>query len=657
MRFDKARIALVVLALGAFLLPKPADAGWFSSDDEKKLTLEDVIRNPDDFKQKKFTITVTFNSVAKQFNPYFTEYHNESNGNFGAWTLDSRVYTKRDFQRCYPHFYVKKPSEQWEDVKDLERFDRVELTCTLQHVFQGRPYIEVLEVDEVSGGMDADEVKAAIRAQAHYLAGHYGRAVELYRRAITNDVPAVVRMDLYRRLGDAQFKAKQFADAKSSYKRAMRDAPDSAVLKQNIAASEQAYGRANGNQQSMIEPTRYIAHHLETVREDEGRGVDLVIAALEDPAKVAEMTRKENERLARRSVHGTEGPKTVVVSETKPVEEPMDEEPKEAAAGAEEEQPEEVMPEPEAAEPEAMDPEAAEPEATEPEVMEPEAMEPEATEPEATEPEATEPEVMEPEAEEPKTEETVEEPKAEETPAEEPKTEEIVEEPKAEETVEEPKTEETVEEPKTEEPVEEPKLDEPVMDEPKAEETPADEPTTEEIMEEPKAEETAEETTQEPMAEEPAQDESVSDENIDQESMEDAPALETDETMDVDDPRVLKVGNTSYVLPRLPFYGCALVTYEQYRAVVEEILDTEDDLPVEGMTDVAEQPAEPMPIEKMEPMPAENAVETPAEEQGGEKVEETKEELPAEAQPMDPEAKQVEEPEAKSEEPKVDDPW
>ena len=169
-------------------------------------------------------------------NPFYTEFHKEAYDNFAAWPIDARLYEKRDFQRSYPHFYVNSRADVADDVKDLDRFDAVECTGIVKHIFRGRPHIEVVEVDGVNYGMEDDEIKAAIRAHAHYLAGHYDRAEKLYVRAMTNDVPSTVRADLNRRLGDARFGAKRYQSAMQAYKRALRDAPKSAVLKRNIAA-------------------------------------------------------------------------------------------------------------------------------------------------------------------------------------------------------------------------------------------------------------------------------------------------------------------------------------------------------------------------------------------------------------------------------------
>ncbi|MHC4955640.1 MAG: hypothetical protein ACYTGZ_17450 [Planctomycetota bacterium] len=182
MRLIKARFALAATLLGALTLSTTAIAGgWFSSDDSE-VTLAEVLRHPEKHREKEFVLTVYFNAIGENFNQYYTEFHKEGHGNFAAWPIDARVYDKRDFQRCYPHFYAKLNTDLWEDIKDLDRFDVIEVRARVKHVYKGRPYFEIFEVDTVGYGMDEDEIKAAIRAQAHYLAGNYSRAQKLYRR-------------------------------------------------------------------------------------------------------------------------------------------------------------------------------------------------------------------------------------------------------------------------------------------------------------------------------------------------------------------------------------------------------------------------------------------------------------------------------------------
>ena len=207
-------------------------------------------------------------------------------------------------------------------------------------------------------------------------------------------------------LGDAYYGDKNYSAARRAYERASERMPESALLKANVEAAEQAYRRARGYQDAKDAPTLKIADHGEPLLPGMKTGVDAVITALETPAKVK----------------SADGEKMAAAGEEPKVEEPVVEEPK------------------------AEEPKVEEPVAEEPKAEEPKVEEPVAEEPKAEEPKVEEPVVEEPKAEEPK----VEEPVAEEPKAEEPKVEEpVVEEPKAEE----PKVEEPVaEEPKAEEP-------------------------------------------------------------------------------------------------------------------------------------------------------------------------------------------------------------
>jgi len=564
MRFNKARFALALTLLSVVALSTRALAGGWFSDEEQDVTLEELLRNPEKYKGKRVVFTVYFNEIAEEFNPYFTEFHSDMYCNFTAWPIDSRLYEKRDFQRCYPHFYINMRAEGWDDVKDLERFDVVECVGIVKHIFHGRPHIDIIEGDKVSYGLDGDQIKAAIRANAHYLAGNFDRAEKLYVRALSAKVPGPVRADLNRRLGDARYGAKRYDSARSAYKRALKDAPKSELLKRNVAACSQAHARANGSTAAQIQPTKTLAHHLEPIGDGTANGVDAVITALEDSESVEAQTAQERLELARRSVHGANTPAVVAVSNTEATEEAA-EEPMEASA--------------------------------------------------------------ESESEEPKAEEMTEEPAPEEAGNEE--IVEVVEEPKADETiVDEPKTEEPApEEESTEETVEvaeEPQADETIVDEPKTEEPAPEEESTEEtveIAEEPKAEEAVEATEDEPVE---AVEDAAGEESMDEEPVEPnaGPEDKAPAAPDENDPRVMKVGDTVTMLPRLPFHGCAGVSYEAFRAVVEEILDTEDPLEVAGFESEIEvsedESAEPeITVEPVdEPAPASEEEEVPAEEQG-----------------------------------------
>lgn len=107
-----------------------------------------------------------------------------------------------------------------------------------------------------------------------------------------------------------------------------------------------------------------------------------------------------------------------------------------------------------------------------------------------------------------------------------------------------------------------------------AEEVAEEAPAVEEPAAEPCGEEQAEEWVEETPDMEPCgeeQAESGVDVGVVEMTEEDAATTEVAD-FESDDPRVVMVAGSMVRLPRMPFFGCEDVSYEDFRAVVEEIL-------------------------------------------------------------------------------------
>ncbi|MHC4933167.1 MAG: tetratricopeptide repeat protein, partial [Planctomycetota bacterium] len=412
-----------------------------------------------------------------------------------------------------------------------------------REVFKGQPWMEVFDYSRESDGLREKNVRDIVAGDAFFLAGRYKEAKKHYYRAADNDYPAHVVADVYRRLADAQFRLGTYYDARRSYRRAERAAPDSAVIKKGIAACDEMIRRKDGEKPTAGAVTAPAAHTVSTVA-DRTNDVDQIIKTLEDPATVREQVDRDRLQIERRG-QMARGETVAVSGNEKAGEE------KQAAA---EETPAEVEEEP-----------------TPPTVEEPEPL-----------PEQPEEEVVEEPVEE-VTEEPAEE--ATEQPAEEATEEpaaDATEQP-AEEDIEEPVEEETG----TEEPAEE------VVETETTEEEPAPEAVEEESDVE-MAEADAEESTAEPVVEEgmeqaptdvveggaPETDIADDDQPIvfeadsgkgeQEEVIAPVPALVTEEEQE-QTAEMVPVADLSVQLPRLPFFGCENVTDEQLRLIIQEI--------------------------------------------------------------------------------------
>jgi len=524
MRLKTKWFALLAVAACVLATPSVAVAeGWFSDLNEvKDATLGDLLRNPRDYIDLEVEVKVYFDAAGKKYNPYYTRFTDVMYDNFSAWPIDARLYEKRDFERSYPFFFVsKRNAKVWERISDMDRITPLQLTVKVREVFKGQPWIEVLDYSRESDGLREKNVRDIVAGDAFFLAGRYKEAKKHYYRAADDDYPDHVVADVYRRLADTQFRLGTYYDARRSFRRAERAAPDSAVIKKGIAACDELIRRKDGDKPTAGAVTQPAAHTVSTVA-DRRNDVDQIIETLEDPATVREQVDRDRLLLERRG-QMARGEAVTVSGSEKAGEEKQAAVEETPAEGDVEEEP---MP-PTVEEPEPL------PEQPEEEVIE----EPAA---EATEQPA---------------EEDIEEPVEEETGTEEP-AEEVAE----TETTEEEPASEVVEEETDEE-----------MAETDAEEG-TTEPVVEEGMEQAPTGVVAGGAPETDIADDdqPIVFEADSGKGEMGDVIAPVPAPVTEEEQE-QTAEVVPVAGPSDQLPRLPFFGCEGVTDQQLRSIIQEI--------------------------------------------------------------------------------------
>ncbi|MHC4342393.1 MAG: hypothetical protein ACYSX0_19540 [Planctomycetota bacterium] len=535
-----------LLAVSACVLATPSVAvaeGWFSDLNEvKDATLGDLLRNPRDYVDVEVRVKVYFDRAGEKYNPYYTRFTDVMYDNFSAWPIDARLYEKRDFERSYPFFFVSKRHERlWDRISGMDRITPLELTVMVREVFKGQPWIEVLDYSRESNGLREKNVRDIVAGDAFFLAGRYKDAKKHYYRAADDDYPDHVVAEVYRRLADTQFRLGTYYDARRSYRRAERAAPNSAVIKKGIAACDEMIRRKDGDKPTAGAVSQPAAHTVPTVA-DRRNDVDQIIETLEDAATVQEQVDRDHLLLEQRG-KVARGEAVAVSGNEKAEEEKQAAVEETPAEGNVEEEP---MP-PTVEEPEPL-PEQPEEEVAEAPVEEPAEEATEEPAEEATEQPAAET------AEQP-AEEDIEEPVEEETGTEEP-TEEVAE---TETTEEEPAPEVANEEPDEE------------MAEADAEEGTV-EPVVEEGMEQAPTGVVAGDAPETDIADDdqPIVFEADSGKGEKGEVIAPVPALVTEEEQE-QTAEVVPVAGLSTELPRLPFFGCEGVTDQQLRSIMQEI--------------------------------------------------------------------------------------
>jgi len=295
MRVTMSRIALLALVAGILAVPSTAVAdGWFSKMGKTKdTTLGEVLRHPHAFVDVRVEFKMYFNQPGEAYNPYYTRFTEELYGNFTAWPIDARLYDKRDYQRTYQFFFMKRQNKKWKKLQGLDRMTVIKVTGRVREVFRGQPWFEIDKFSTSSGGMRPKEVQYVINGDAYFAAGKHDQAYRYYKKAITRRLPNFVRADLYRRLADAQYHAGKYRDALRSYYNALDKAPRSLVLQQGVTATKAAMAREKAERRgnAVPETIQLPAPRTKPVTRKDN-DVWEIIRVMEDPAEVeAEVAR------------------------------------------------------------------------------------------------------------------------------------------------------------------------------------------------------------------------------------------------------------------------------------------------------------------------------------------------------------------------------
>jgi tetratricopeptide (TPR) repeat protein len=286
-----------MLALVAGILAVPSTAvadGWFSKMGKTKdTTLGEVLRHPHAFVDVRVEFKMYFNQPGESYNPYYTRFTEELYGNFTAWPIDARLYDKRDYQRTYQFFFMRRSNKKWKKLQGLDRMTVIKVTGYVREVFRGQPWIEIEKFSTSSGGMRPKEVQYVINGDAYFAAGKYKQANRYYKKAITRRLPDFVRADLYRRLADAQYHAGKYRDALKNYYNGLDKAPRSLVLQQGVQATKAAMAREKAERRGDAVPETIqlpAPRNKPVTRKD--NDVWEIIQVMEDPAEVeAEVAR------------------------------------------------------------------------------------------------------------------------------------------------------------------------------------------------------------------------------------------------------------------------------------------------------------------------------------------------------------------------------
>jgi hypothetical protein len=94
----------------------------------------------------------------KIWSPLYTPFTQEDYMSFSAWPPDARIWEVKGRQQSVPTLYMSKSSRHLEKMGNLARYQLMEVRGLVRSAFEGRPWIEVLDLWPASnGGVYDDE--------------------------------------------------------------------------------------------------------------------------------------------------------------------------------------------------------------------------------------------------------------------------------------------------------------------------------------------------------------------------------------------------------------------------------------------------------------------------------------------------------------------
>ncbi|HEX6811220.1 MAG TPA: hypothetical protein VF384_06335 [Planctomycetota bacterium] len=199
-------VLFVSFLMGVAALPAQSNEFGVAVD----TTLSHVRSEPEAFKNVKVRFTIQFASLGSISNPFFTKFTPAEYANFYAWPEEQPIWREKDYHDVFGMLFLSKSHDKLDQLYKLRTFQRLAVTGVVRNTFQGAPWIEVTQFDQLSGQLDTAVLAHLYRGEKFMEQRAWQRAVaelELVPGVgVTDSALRAVRRNLgtcFLRLGEA----------------------------------------------------------------------------------------------------------------------------------------------------------------------------------------------------------------------------------------------------------------------------------------------------------------------------------------------------------------------------------------------------------------------------------------------------------------------
>lgn len=113
-----------------------------------RTTLSEVRTQPEAWLNTPIVFEARFHALGEIFQPFYTPFDSFSFANFSAWDVSQAMTSQEQFLDHCPTLYVDRrmKAKTMQRLAHLSPFQRFEAKGYVRQVFNGRPFIEVVEI-------------------------------------------------------------------------------------------------------------------------------------------------------------------------------------------------------------------------------------------------------------------------------------------------------------------------------------------------------------------------------------------------------------------------------------------------------------------------------------------------------------------------------
>ncbi len=285
-----ALLAFAAFAGASAVAASRADAGWWDdAGAARRATLDDLRSQSERWRDVPVILEIRFARTAEPGNPYFTRFTSHGWRAASAWTRDFQPRPGVALPEAYSRFFVARGSAAEQRFAGLRQGDRVEIRAVVRDVVAGEPWIEVLSVTGDGDSLTPEEA-AQVRRADGFLANDNAPAAEAIYRAVlaTRTLPAALRADLHRKVGETCWRTRRFADSADALAKAVEIEPGDSATQDRLLRARDAVAQLAATEKSAAAQ----------VGRDQPKKPASMGAPLPEPVPVPEIVREATRRLS-----------------------------------------------------------------------------------------------------------------------------------------------------------------------------------------------------------------------------------------------------------------------------------------------------------------------------------------------------------------------